>query len=175
MPPADFGSGEPENAESFAPESAWHRRDALAPEFKLLNPGFGVSIRRAATAGLLVILTLIFVIFMPGFRRGPDAASSFTADVRQFKMALPPSSLELQSSEAAAKPVIRHLQQPLASSSEPAAQADRDRSDELLQRFMQWRLKKSSAENVQLPKQTRRANYICQIFPSFRARCGAPV
>jgi hypothetical protein len=139
--------------ESSARESSRRTGDALARELKLPNALFGVSVRTAAAVGFSAIVALLFVILMPGFRR-PDAASSFSADVRQFTAALPPQSQDRQSQdqpsgEDAAKPAIEQFQRLLASSSEPAAQAGRDPSDNLLQRFMQWRLKTSSADNAQ--------------------------
>ena len=159
QPPTAFDSRrESITHQSSARVSSRRRRDALARELKLPNALFGVSVRTAAAVGFSAIVALLFVILMPGFRR-PDAASSFSADVRQFTAALPPQSQDRQSqdqqlqnqpsSEDAAKPAIEQFQRLLASPSEPAAQADRDPSDKLLQRFMQWRLKTSSADNAQ--------------------------
>ena len=158
-PPTPFDSRRESKAhESLADESSAHEsstressrrpRDALARELKLPNALFGVSIRTAATVGFLAIVALLFMMLMPGFRRA-DTASSFSADVRQFTSGLSPQSQDRQSSEDAAKPAIEQFQRLLAASSEPAAQADRDPSDKLLRRFMQWRLKTSSAENAQ--------------------------
>jgi hypothetical protein len=144
-PPTPFDS----RLESKAHESSIHEsRDALARELKLPNARFGVSIRTAATVGFLAIVALLFMILMPGFRRA-DTASSFSADVQQFMSGLSPQSRDRQSSEDTAKPAIEQFQRLLASSNEPAAQADRDPSDKLLRRFMQWRLKTNSAENAQ--------------------------
>jgi len=163
-PPTPFDSRPESKAhESLADESSAHEsstressrrpRDALARELKLPNALFGVSIRTAATVGFLAIVALLFMMLMPGFRRA-DTASSFSADVQQFTSGLSPQSQDRQSqdqqsSEEAAKPAIEQFQRLLAASSEPAAQADRDPSDKLLRRFMQWRLKTSSAENAQ--------------------------
>jgi hypothetical protein len=144
--------------ESSARESSRRTRDTLARALKPPNVLFGGSIRTAAAVGLLAIVALLFVILMPGFPR-PDAASSFSADVQQFTAALPPQSQDQQSrnhqsqnqqsSHDAAKPAIEQFQRLLASSGEPAAQVDHDPSDKLLRRFMQWRLKTSSADNAQ--------------------------
>jgi hypothetical protein len=147
---------------SSNPESS-QPRGALAREFTLPNVLSGIGIRTAAAVGFSAIVALLFVVLMPEFRRS-DTASSFSADVRQFTAALPPGPQDRppqdrspqdrpprdqQSSEDATKAVIAQFQRLLAPSGAPAVQADRDPSDQMLQRFMQWRLKAGSADNAQ--------------------------
>jgi hypothetical protein len=135
---------------SSTQESSRRLRDTLPRALGLPNALFGVDIRTPVTVGFLAAVALVLVL---DFRR-PDPASSFAADVERFTAALPPASPDRQpqdqpSNEDTAKPAIEQLRGLLASSGGPAGQADRDPSDELLQRFMQWRLKSSSAENAQ--------------------------
>jgi hypothetical protein len=144
--------------EASAQELLLWARDALAHEFKLPNALFGVGIRTVAAVGFAAVVALLFVLLMPGDRR-TDTASSFSADVRQFTAALPPQAQDPQpqgpqsqgrpSREDAAKPVIEQFKRLLAPPGAPAAQADRDPPDTLLQRFVRWRLKTSSAETAQ--------------------------
>jgi hypothetical protein len=133
---------------SSTQESSRRLRDTLLPDAL-----FGVDIRTPVTVGFLAAVALLLVILVLDFRQ-PDPASSFAADVQRFTAALPPASPDRQpqdqpSNEDTAKPAIEQLRGLLASSGGPAAKADRDPSDELLRRFMQWRLKSSSAENAQ--------------------------
>jgi hypothetical protein len=127
---------------------------AVAPELKPLNALFGLTGRVAATTAFLAIAVLLFVIIMPGFRR-VDNASTFSADVQRFTAALSRQP-ERQPSDgdaakatvvAPAKPAIAQFQSLIASSGEPAAQAER--SDTILRRFMLWRQKTNSAGNAQ--------------------------
>ncbi len=105
------------------------------------------------TVGFLAAVALLLVILVLDFRQ-PDAASSFAADVQRFTAALPPAFPDRQlqnqpSNEETAAPATEQLRGLLAASGGPAAEADHDPSDDLLRRFMQWRLKTSSAENAQ--------------------------
>lgn len=124
---------------------------ALAPELAPLNALFGLTGRVAATTAFLAIAVLLFVIMMPGFRQA-DHASSFSADVQRFTAALSrqperqPSDGDAAKAADPAKPAIAQFQSLLASSGEPAAQADR--SDTILRRFMLWRQKANSAGNA---------------------------
>jgi hypothetical protein len=138
---------------SSTQESSRRLRDTLPRALGLPDALFGVDIRTPVTVGFLTAVALLLVILVLDFRQ-PDPASSFAADVQRFTAALPPASPDRQpqdqpSNEDTAKPAIEQLRGLLASSGGPAGQADRDPSDELLQRFMQWRLKSSSAENAQ--------------------------
>jgi hypothetical protein len=139
---------------SSTQESSRRLRDTLPRALGLPNALFGVDIRTPVTVGFLAAVALLLVILVLDFRR-PDPASSFAADVQRFTAALPPASPDRQprdqpSNEDVAKPAIEQLRGLLASPGGPAAQADRDPSDELLlRRFMEWRLKSSSAENAQ--------------------------
>jgi len=128
---------------------------ALTRELDRSNAPFGITGRMAATMGFLALVALLFVIMMPSFRQS-DTASSFSADVQQFKAALSRKPQQQPSREDAARPAIAEFQsllgpssEPVAPSSEPAAQADRDQSDELLRQFMQWRQKTSSGARAQ--------------------------
>jgi hypothetical protein len=143
--------------ESKAYESRNHESSFREPSRPPRDP-FGVGIRMAAAVGVAALIALLFVILTPGLRR-TDTASSFSADVLQFTTALPPRSQGLpsqdqqsqdqQSPEEAAKPAIAQFQRLLALPNEPAGQADPVPSDKLLQPFVQWRLKGSSAGNTQ--------------------------
>jgi hypothetical protein len=143
-------------------------RDALARESTLPKALFGVSIRAIAAVAVSAVVALLLVILISGLRRS-DTASTFLVDVQQFKAALSSQLQDRQSQDRekqdqqaqdqqkqdqppgkeAAKPTTEQFQRLFASSSKQAAQPDRDPSDDLLQRFMQWRLKTGSAENAQ--------------------------
>jgi hypothetical protein len=164
--------------ESSAHESSVHEllqstRDALARESTLPKALFGVSVRAIAAVAVSAVVALLLVILISGLRRS-DTASTFLEDVQQFKAALSSQLPDRQSqdrekqdqqaqdrqqqdlqkqdqppSKEAAKPTTEQFQRLFASSSKQAAQPDRDTSDNLLQRFMQWRLRTGSAENAQ--------------------------
>ena len=121
---------------------------ALTRELDRSNAPFGITGRMAATMGFLALVALLFVIMMPSFRQS-DTASSFSADVQQFKAALSRKPQQQPSREDAARPAIAEFQSLLGPSSEPAAQSGRDQSDELLRQFMQWRQKTSSGARAQ--------------------------
>jgi hypothetical protein len=128
---------------------------ALTRELDRSNAPFGITPRMAATMGFLAVVALLFVIMMPSFRQS-DTASSFSADVQQFKAALSRQPQQQPPSVDTARPAIAEFQsllgpssEPVAPSSEPAAQADRDQSDELLRQFMQWRQKTNSGARAQ--------------------------
>jgi len=83
--------------------------------------------------------------------------------VQQFKAALSSQSKDREKqdqqaqdrqqdqppSKEPAKPTTEQFQRLFASSGKPATPPDRESSDKLLQRFMQWRQKTGSAENAQ--------------------------
>jgi hypothetical protein len=158
--------------ESSAHESSVHEllqstRDALARESELSTTPFGVSFRAIAAVAVSAVVALLLVILISGLRRS-DTASTFLEDVQQFKAALSSQlqdrekqdqqaqDLEKQDrqqqdpppSKDTAKPTTEQFQRLFASPSKQAAPPDRDTSDKLLQRFMQWRLKTGSAENA---------------------------
>lgn len=154
--------------ESSVQELLQSTRDALARESTLPKALFGVSIRAIAAVAVSAVVALLLVILISGLRRS-DTASTFLVDVQQFKAALSSQSQDRQSqdrekqdqqaqdrqqqdqpsSKDTAKPTTEQFQRLFASPSNQAAQPDRDTSDKLLQRFMQWRLKNGSAENAQ--------------------------
>ena len=125
-------------------------------------------IRTIAAVAVSAVVALILVILISGVRRS-DTTSSFLDDVQQFKAALPSQLQDRQSqdrekqdqqpqdrqqqdqpsSKEPAKPATEQFQRLFASSGKQAAQPDREPSDKLLQRFMQWRQKTGSAENAQ--------------------------
>jgi hypothetical protein len=176
--PSESNAHESSAHESLADESSAHEssvhellqstRDALARESQLPKALFGVSFRAIAAVAVSAVVALILVILISGVRRS-DTASSFLDDVQQFKAALPSQLQDRQSqdrekqdqqpqdrqqqdqpsSKEPAKPATEQFQRLFASSGKQAAQPDRDTSDKLLQRFMQWRQKTGSAENAQ--------------------------
>jgi hypothetical protein len=153
IPPNPFDSRLETKANNKADESPRRTFDAQAgAEFmrELQRPDvpFGMTARMVATLGVLAIVALLFVIMMPGFRQ-LDSASSFSADVQQFKAALSRKPQQPPPTDDAPKPAIAEFQSLLASSSDAAAQANHDPSDELLRQFMQWRQKTNSAANAQ--------------------------
>jgi hypothetical protein len=154
--------------ESSAPDSSIHEllqstREALARESEQPKALFGVSIRMIAAVAVSAVVALLLVIVISGVRQS-DTASSFSVDVQKFKAALSSQSKDREKqdqqaqdrqqqdqppSKEPAKPTTEQFQRLFASSGKPAAPPDREPSDELLQRFMQWRQKTGSAENAQ--------------------------
>jgi hypothetical protein len=153
IPPSPFDSQLETKAKNEADETPRQPFDAqveaeLMREFQRPDAPFGMTARVVATMGVLAIVALLFVIMMPGFRRS-DTASSFSADVQQFKAALSRKPEQQPPSEDAARPAIAEFQSLLASSNGAAARADHDKPDELLRQFKQWRQKTNSAANGQ--------------------------
>ena len=154
--------------ESSAPDSSIHEllqstREALARESEQPKALFGVSFRMIAAVAVSAVVALLLVILISGVRQS-DTASSFSVDVQQFKAALSSQSKDREKqdqqaqdrqqqdqppSKEPAKPTTEQFQRLFASSGKPAAPPDREPSDKLLQRFMQWRQKTGSAENAQ--------------------------
>jgi len=174
QPPSPFDSPSEPNAhessadessaqESSAPDSSIHEllqstREALARESEQPKALFGVGIRTIAAVAVSAVVALILVILISGVRQS-DTASSFSVDVQQFKAALSSQSKDREKqdrqqqdqppSKEPAKPTTEQFQRLFASSGKPATPPDRESSDKLLQRFMQWRQKTGSAENAQ--------------------------
>ena len=168
QPPSPFDSpSEPNAHESSAPDSSIHEllqstREALARESEQPKALFGVSFRTIAAVAVSAVVALLLVILISGVRQS-DTASSFSVDVQQFKAALSSQSKDREKqdqqaqdrqqdqppSKEPAKPTTEQFQRLFASSGKPAAPPDREPSDKLLQRFMQWRQKNGSAENAQ--------------------------
>ena len=178
QPPSPFDSPSEPNAhessadessaqESSAPDSSIHEllqstREALARESEQPKALFGVGIRTIAAVAVSAVVALLLVILISGVRQS-DTASSFSVDVQQFKAALSSQSKDREKqdqqaqdrqqdqppSKEPAKPTTEQFQRLFASSGKPAAPPDREPSDKLLQRFMQWRQKNGSAENAQ--------------------------
>jgi hypothetical protein len=154
--------------ESSAPDSSIHEllqstREALARESEQPKGRFGVSIGTIVAVAVSAVVALLLVILISGVRQS-DTASSLSVDVQQFKAALSSQSKDREKqdqqaqdrqqqdqppSKEPAKPTTEQFQRLFASSGKPATPPDRESSDKLLQRFMQWRQKTGSAENAQ--------------------------
>jgi hypothetical protein len=174
QPPSPFDSPSEPNAhessaqESSAPDPSIHEllqstREALARESEQPKGLFGVSIGTIVAVAVSAVVALLLVILISGVRQS-DTASSLSVDVQQFKAALSSQSKDREKqdqqaqdrqqqdqppSKEPAKPTTEQFQRLFASSGKPAAPPDREPSDKLLQRFMQWRQKNGSAENAQ--------------------------
>jgi hypothetical protein len=153
IPPSPFDSRLETKAKIKADETPRQPFDARVEAefmraFQRPDTPFGMTARVVVTMGALAIVALLFVIMMPGFRRS-DTASSFSADVQQFKAALSRKPEQPPPSEDATKPAIAEFQSLLASSNDAAARADHDKSDELLRQFKEWRQKTNSAASGQ--------------------------
>jgi hypothetical protein len=123
--------------ESIGPEREL-RRDAL----------FGVAGRFAAVVAFVAVVALLFIVMSPALRQSD--ASSTSSDITGSTKTAPPQSSQAQSSQDQneAKPALAEFQGVLAST--PASKpATAEQSPQLLQQFLQWRQKTSSAEASQ--------------------------
>jgi hypothetical protein len=105
----------------------------------------------AAAAGVVAVVALIFVLIVPALRQsGAESASSESTSSEptgSTQAALPPSGQD----DLASKPALAQFENLLATApagqpapaSQPAAQ---EQSQQLLQRFMEWRQKDNSTE-----------------------------
>jgi hypothetical protein len=130
------GANEPE---SVGPHDSIHdaRRGTL----------FGAIGRQVAAIGVSGIIALFFLIMMPAARQ-PDNTQLFAAAVESLTTALS----QQDQSEGAPTPAIAEFYSLLASG-DTAQAAEREQpereSDEVLQRFLQWRQKANPNEAAQ--------------------------
>jgi hypothetical protein len=144
--------------EKAVSNALWHPLDpevireppGLAEELDRGSALITVAGRFAAAVGVSAIVALFFVIMVPASRL-PDSGGS-SSIMRSIKSAL----LQPGQRDEASKPAIAEFQPILASAqnNQPATPpasppAARERSDQLLQQFMQWRQKPNSTETTQ--------------------------
>jgi hypothetical protein len=97
-----------------------------------------LAARFAAAAGVVTIVALLFLFMVP---RQSDTDSTSSQITGSTNTALPPSG----QGDLASKPALAEFKALLATApvSQPATQ---EQSQQLLQRFMQWRQKDNSTE-----------------------------
>jgi hypothetical protein len=94
----------------------------------------------AAVAGIAAVVALLFVLMVPASRQS-DTGSTSSEITGSTQVAPPPSGQD----DLASKPALAQFEGLLATApvSQPATQ---EQSQQLLQRFMQWRQKDNSTE-----------------------------
>ena len=123
-----------------------HEPPGLAEELDRGSALITVAGRFAAAVGVSAIVALFFVIMVPASRLPDNGGSS--SIMRSIKSAL----LQPGQREDGAKSAIAEFQPILATAQngQPAGQpATPEKSDQLLQQFMQWRQKPNSPETKQ--------------------------
>lgn len=101
---------------------------------------FGLTVCLAAAAGVVAVVALLFVFMVPASRQ-PDTESTSSEATGSTQAALPPSGQD----DLASKPALAQFEGLLATA--PASQpATQEQSQQLLQRFMEWRQKDNSTE-----------------------------
>lgn len=113
---------------------------ALTRETKRRGTLFGLAGRLAAAIGISAIIAQLFVIMMPAARQ-PDNTQVFAAAVQSYTTAL----AQQHRSEDTAKPAFATFQSVLASD-DTAQAGEREPSDKVLQRFLQWRQRANPSE-----------------------------
>ena len=113
---------------------------ALTRETKPRSTLFGLAGRVVAAIGVSAIIAQLFVIMMPAARR-PDNTQVFAAAMQSYTTALS----QRHRSEDTAKPAPATFQSVLASD-DTAQAGEREPSDKVLQRFLQWRQKANPSE-----------------------------
>ena len=101
-----------------------------------------VAARVAAVAGVVAVVALLFVIMKPASRQ--SVASSTPSDVTGSTSTAPPQSNQ---GDVGSKPALAEFKALLASP--PSQPATHEQSQELLQRFLQWREKAATTEPSQ--------------------------
>ena len=101
-----------------------------------------VSARVAAVAGVVAVLALLFVIMKPASRQ--SVASSTPSDITGSTSTAPPQS---DQGDVGSKPALAEFKALLASP--PSQPATDEQSQQLLQRFLQWREKANTTETSQ--------------------------
>ena len=96
----------------------------------------GVATRVAAVAGVVAVVALLFVVIKPAVRQ--LVASSTSSDTTGSTT--PPSNQR----DVESKPPLAELKAPVVST--PSQPATHEQSEELLQRFLQWREKSNTAQ-----------------------------
>jgi hypothetical protein len=94
----------------------------------------GVAARVAAVAAVVAVAALLFVIMKPASRE--SVASSTPSDITG---STPPSN----QGDVESKPALAELKAP------PSQPAAHEQSEQLLQRFLQWREKANTTETSQ--------------------------
>ena len=125
-----------------------HEPPGLAEELDRGTALITVAGRFAAAVGVSAIVALFFVIMVPASRL-PDSGGS-SGIMKSIKSVL----IQPGQRDEGSKPAIAEFQPILASAqnSQPAMReqpATREKSDQLLQQFMQWRQKPNSSEAKQ--------------------------
>jgi hypothetical protein len=112
---------------------------ALTREFERRASVFGVAGRIAAAVVASAIIALFFVVMMPAKQQ--DGTASFAATVQSFSTALSQQPSPPLPAEDAKKPALAEFQSLLTASdtAQAAEHEQTDKSDKLLQQFMQWR------------------------------------
>jgi hypothetical protein len=101
-----------------------------------------VAARVAAVAGVVAVVALLFVIMKPASRQ--SVASSTPSDMTGSTSTAPPQSNQ---GDVGSKPALAEFKALLASP--PSQPATHEQSQELLQRFLQWREKANATETSQ--------------------------
>jgi hypothetical protein len=101
-----------------------------------------VAARVAAVAGVVAVVALLFVIMKPASRQ--SVASSTPSDIIGSTSTAPPQSSQ---GDVGSKPALAEFKAPLASP--PSQPTTHEESQQLLQRFLQWREKDNTTETSQ--------------------------
>ena len=118
-------------------ERARHARD-LDRRAALLS----VATRVAAVAGVVAVVALLFVIMKPASRQ--SVAGSTPSDMTGSTSIVPPQSKQ---GDVESRPALAELKALLVSL--PSQPATREQSQQLLQRFLQWREQANTTETSQ--------------------------
>ncbi len=98
-----------------------------------------VAARVAAVAGVVAVVALLFVIMKPASRQ--SVAGSTPSDITGSTSTAPPQSSQ---GDVGSKPALAEFKTLLASP--PSQPATHEQSQQLLQRFLQWREKANTTE-----------------------------
>jgi hypothetical protein len=109
-----------------------HRRAAL----------LSVAARVAAVAGVVAVVALLFVIMKPASRQ--SIAGSTPSDITGSTSTAP---LQSSQGDVGSKPALAEFEALLASP--PSQPATHEESQQLFQRFLQWREKANTVESSQ--------------------------
>jgi hypothetical protein len=101
-----------------------------------------ITTRVAAVAAVVTAVALLFVIMRPASRQ--SVAGSTSSDITGSTTTAPPESSQ---GEAGSKPVLAEFEALLASP--PSQPATHEQSQQLLQRFLQWREEANTTETSQ--------------------------
>ena len=101
-----------------------------------------VAARFAAVASVVAVVALLFVIMKPASRQ--SVAGSIPSDITGSMSTAPPQSSQ---GDVGSKPALAEFKALLASP--PSQPATHEQSQQLLQRFLQWREKANTTETSQ--------------------------